>query len=303
MANITLLYSLFLSLIFSLCNIETQARVHDYETTRLKSTAGAGVGSLLANESALLNPASMAFFSSSSFYFQKEQFEYSEQSEKKQAASPIYSALSESRGIIFTDSRSPLRGALAHQKQQEGPFQRRRLSMALASVMNRDSALGLLFRKTTDIGPSLAKDKYYQLVIGSTRIIDEKFTVGAIIIDPLKVKPQDVRAIVGGQYVFKNILTFMFDIGGNYAQDLAESRLFRGAFQLGFLKDFFLRAGVFEDRSLDEKGNGFGVAWLGPKLVLEASVKKTKDLRLKENPVKNIPSEMTETSLAISYFF
>ncbi len=38
-------------------------RVHDFETTRLKSTSGAGVGSILLEEAAVLNPASLSFFS------------------------------------------------------------------------------------------------------------------------------------------------------------------------------------------------------------------------------------------------
>ena len=44
------------------------ARVRNFETARLKSTAGAGVGSVLMDESTILNPAPIAFFNVSSVY-------------------------------------------------------------------------------------------------------------------------------------------------------------------------------------------------------------------------------------------
>ena len=309
MKNITLIYTLCLLVGYPLRTIE--ARVHDYETTRLKSTGGAGVGSLLINESAILNPAPIAFFTNSSIYLQKEKFEYSVPEEDR-SVTPMPSNQSKSLGIIVADTKSQLHGAVSYQKQQESFYRgfdkRRRISINMASVVNKDSSVGLLYRNTTDeihhdLIPNPTKDKYHQLIIGTTHAINEKFTVGAIIVDPFKARPQDVRAIIGGQYLFKEILALIVDVGGNYSEDLGSSRLFRGAFQLNFFKGLFLRAGLFEDRALNEKGNGFGIAWVGPRLVLEVSVKKTEDFGPKKGQNSYPSPNMTETSFALSYFF
>ncbi|MBF0367814.1 MAG: hypothetical protein HQK50_19760, partial [Oligoflexia bacterium] len=71
-----LLLLLFLPVFFSLplaaATLEKkQKKIHDFETTYLQSTAGTGVGSLLMDESAILNPASISFFNLSSFYLQR----------------------------------------------------------------------------------------------------------------------------------------------------------------------------------------------------------------------------------------
>ena len=282
-------------------------RVHDYETTRLKSTAGAGVGSILLNEAAILNPAPIAFFTNSSIYLQRESFEYIPPAGAQKAPKSDFDR-SEAQGVIVADSKGSLHGALSYQKQREGIHQRRRFSVGLASTLTENSSFGVLFRDTKDErffegNIDGDEDEYRQLVFGNTYVFGPHFTVGAIVIDPFKKKREDTRAIVGVQYIVENILTFMFDVGTNYNSNMAETRLFRGAFQLNFFEDLFLRGGVFEDRALDEKGSGFGVAWVGPKLVFEVSFKSTKDLGLKENRADERAFKMEETSLAISYFF
>ncbi len=44
------------------------ARIHEYQTTRTKSVGGGGTGSVLLEESAFLNPASISFFQTSSIF-------------------------------------------------------------------------------------------------------------------------------------------------------------------------------------------------------------------------------------------
>jgi hypothetical protein len=46
------------------------AQIREFQTTRLNSTAGAGVASVLSTEAALLNPASSTFFSGSNLSYQ-----------------------------------------------------------------------------------------------------------------------------------------------------------------------------------------------------------------------------------------
>ena len=44
------------------------------------------------------------------------------------------------------------------------------------------------------------------------------------------------------------------------------------------LNDFYLRFGVFDDKLLEEKGNGFGISWVQPKLALEFAMMNAKKL-------------------------
>ena len=310
MKHLTPIYLLFLSLIVTIQKADS--RVRDYETTRLKSTAGAGVGSILINESAILNPAPLAFYKNSSFYFQRGGVEYSsgEEGAGGEEVDPSLSDTSESLGIIVADTKKNLRGSVSYQKQREGIYKRRRMTLSLASTVSPNSSLGFLYRNTKDemegretFEDGEQEDTYHQLVIGATHVISERLTFGTVIVDPFRVKPQDARLVMGGQYTLKNILTFIADVGGNYQGDLLSSRLFRGAIQLNFVKGLFLRMGFFEDWGLDERGTGIGAAWVGPRLVLEASMKTTRDIGSKENKTITPYSQSRETSFALSYFF
>ena len=277
------------------------SRIHEYETTRQKSTAGAGIGSILLNESATLNPAPIAFFNNSSFYLQRESTEYAPLEEGQTSLPRHYDKEYNSLGVIIADSTNNLHGSLSYQRQQEGEGLRKRMTFSLASPMKKDYAFGLSYRRTTDeLTFQKEPSTYNQFVLGCTHIINKNFTVGAILIDPLRSRPEDVRAMVGAQFIVQDIISFMLDFGGNYRENLVSTGAIRGAVQLNFFKHFFLRAGVFRDYALNEEGNGFGLAWLGPRFVVEASMKKTRDIEL---PVNSTPLEMTETSLAVSYFF
>lgn len=287
--------------------MNSHSKVREYETTRLKSTGGAGVGSILMNESAILNPAPIAFFSNSSVYYQKESYAYEGGTISQRGLRNSYEEYSDSQGVIVADTKKHLKGAVAYTKQQEGYDKRERLSASLASVIGEKSSMGFLYRKTEDDTYDFQNEdgilqKYEQLVIGVTHLIDESFSLGAVAIDPFQTVNGDTKAILGSQYIYKGILTLMLDIGADYTEDLAASRLYRAAVQFNAFSSFFLRAGVFEDRVLDERGSGFGLAWVGPKLVVEGGVKNINDLGLKEDEVPS-SDRITETSFSLSYFF
>ncbi len=306
MRNFTSFWILFLGPILLTSSLSF-ARVKDFQTTRLKATAGAGVGSILMNESAILNPAPVAFFNNSSVYLQTQEYLYEGAELQASGVEGQYNQNSDTRGVIVADTKNQLKGAASYTKQQEGYDIRKRITAALAAPISARSALGFLYRKTEDtnydfITTDGIEDSYDQLVVGATHAVDEDFTLGAIVVDPFKTKPEDTRAILGTQFIFKRLLTIMIDLGADYTQDLAETRQYRVATQINAFSDIYLRFGVFEDRALDEKGNGIGVAWVGPKLVIEASIQNIKDLGLRPNDVPT-PSKLTETSFAMSYFF
>ncbi len=294
-------------LLFVVSITDLYGRVRDFETTRLKSTGGAGVGALLMNEAAILNPASIGFFQNSSIYFQQESVTYEGGELSGRGLTSTYDEFSGSQGVIAADTKRNLKGAIAYTKQQEGYDKRTRFSGAVAGQIGKTSTMGIQYRKTDETYYDFfqeqdVEDNYDQVVLGITHAVDESLTIGAIAIDPFKNRSEDTRAIFGSQYVYKGFVTLMLDIGANYATDIAASRLYRGAMQFKVFSSFFARAGVFEDRSLDEKGNGFGVAWVGPKLVIEAAYKTINDLGLTESDDPKAETER-ESSLAVSYFF
>lgn len=302
MRNNTLFCLLFVAIVS-----DGFTRVRDFQTTRLKSTGGAGVGSLLMNEAAVLNPASVGFFTNSSIYIQQSSNAYEGGEISELGLSGTYDDFSDTQGVIIADTRQNLKGAFAYTKQQEGYDKRERFSGALAAPIGPSSTMGIQYRQTEEtyfdfLREQDIEDEYGQLVFGVTHVLDENFTVGAVAVDPFKMRSEDTRAIIGLQYVYRTILTFMLDAGTNYATDVNDSRLYRAALQLNVFSDFYVRVGTFEDRTLDEKGNGFGVAWVGPKLVIETSFKTTNDLGLKEFDEPQAETER-ETSFALSYFF
>lgn len=309
MKNNTSFYTLFVAIAVLTGSVvpEVNARVRDYETTRLKSTGGAGVGSILMNESAILNPASIGFFDKSSFYIQNESTSYRGGEVAERGLVNTYDENTSSTGVIVADTKKNLKGAISYQKQQEGFDKRTRFSGALASALSEKSTFGIQLRKTEDRVVNFdtgaeVEDDYMQTSFGVSHAIDEDFTIGALAIDPFKNRSEDTRAIIGAQYVIKKIMAVMLDVGGNWATDLGESRLYRAGLQLNVFSDFFLRAGTFEDRTLDERGNGFGAAWVGPKLVLEAAFKTTRDLGLRSND-RPVAETARETAFSLSYFF
>lgn len=305
MLNLTktvFLKDLLLIIILSLMTYSSlYAKVHDFETTRLKSTAGAGVGSILMDESTILNPAPIAFFNVSSIYLQKTKIDITPKDKKLRSSYPE----SDLMGIIISDSNKNLSGSLSYQKQKEKYDERERLALSLASPIKGKSSLGLAYRFTKDKDSSDGKiyteDKYHQFLLGVTHAIKSYLTVGMVISQPHKIKALDNFAIVGFQYLFKDMISIMVDSGANYFENLSNTLLLRSALQLKIFQDFFLRFGMFRDRGKGERGNGVGLGWVGPRLVFDLAFKNT---TVSENLDKKQPNDnIKETSFSLSYRF
>ena len=74
------------------------------------------------------------------------------------------------------------------------------------------------------------------------------------------------------QYNMMEMFSIMFDLGANYSTELSSTMLYRAASQLKIFSAFYVRFGLFSDKGSREKGNGIGLAWVQPKLVLEKLV-------------------------------
>lgn len=270
-------------------------KIHEFETTHLKSTGGTGVGSILNEESAFLNPAPIAFFTTSSFYVQKDN--------DKLTDNGLVQPKPKSLGFVLADGNPSLSGSVSYVTQEEENIKRKRWGATLSGPISDKSAMGVSIRQSKDEDIVSKKiDKYYQTVLGVTHAIDEKFSLGIVAYDPFKSKAHETKALIGFQYVLLDYITAAVDFGGDYnADEISKSLIYKGALQVKVLDDFFLRFGGFSDKIRDEKGSGFGLAWIQPRLSLEFALKNTTrnlNLALNQNEAK-----LKETSIALSIRF
>ena len=278
------------------------ARVHDYETTRLKSTGGAGVAAILLDESAVLNPAPIAFYNQSSLYLQKVNAEYNEADNYNTAD---FSENDDIKSVIVSDAKGSLKGSLAYHNQQEGADRRERISASIARPFNKTSSLGLNVRRSKDINNInglLEEEVYYQGNIGVLHSASDNFTIGAVLFDALKEVREDNKFRLGVQYVYKKLITVMLDGGSDYNQDLSERAFYAGAVQLNVFKDFYARVGTFRDNYLKEKGNGIGVSWVSPKMNFELAFKNTNPYGESSSSIQYV-SKVRETAFSLAYLF
>lgn len=278
-------------------------QVREYETTRLKGTGGAGVGSLLLTDAAILNPASLAFFMRSAVYVHQVKSDFDGPDKGRRALNRQYSRQSDTKALIFADTKRQLRGAAAYVMQKEGYDERKRIYASMAHHVGKQSAFGVQYRRTEDMiqsGSFMDKQEYNQTIFGATHVVDKNFSLGLLLIDPFKAKSRDNKIIFGSQLVIQDILAIMLDAGTDYMEDPSDELLYRVAVQVNFLSDFYLRAGHFNDKGLGEKGSGIGASWVGPKIGLDISYKTTKATDPSISKLAKGES-LKETSLSISY--
>ncbi len=258
------------------------ARIRKYETTRLKSTGGAGVGAALINESVVLNPASLALFNIGTIYAEKTDLEFSGgESEQRKEHNNYHSKSSENMALIITDTSKAVKGSFGYIKQRFGEHKEERFSVASAHMISDHTGIGVQFHHIKETNnPFLAEnsEKYDQVNFGSYHIVNKNLTMGVMVVDPFKKRRGQSRGILGLQYVFHNMLAFMADVGADYNQDLSSTLFYKLGAQINFFADFYVRAGHFNDKSESEKGNGVGISWIGPRLSFDIAYKTTKPI-------------------------
>lgn len=280
----------FTPLAFASTNLEENPFT-DFETGRLESTGGAGVASILMDESTILNPAPIAFFNMSSIYFQKTGIEHHDSN---------FSSSSGQTAVIISDGGRRTAGSLSYIGTKRGFNQRKRFALSLSRPMGQRTAMGVTYRYSKEkfsLGPlePIERGEYKQWIIGLTRILSPSFSLGMVLVDPLKKRKEDSRAMLGFQYVYQDYLSLIFDLGANYHSNFTSSIVYKQAIQLKVLSDFYLRFGTFRDKGLKCRGSGVGLAWVQPRLVFNGSIKNTKwEQRLAKDK---------KTSFAISYRF
>lgn len=248
------------------------AQIRPFQTTRLMSTAGTGVASILSTEAALLNPAASAFFKESTFSYQSFRTALQNRQDARDAASDDFPKSNRSWGAFMADHTGPIKGGVAYLVQDENSFGRERIVLHGAAPMGATSAVGVSYNYVRDIRPKKYSDRYkihHQASIGITQIIDEDTILALVIQDPTRTTPGEERAIAGFQYSLADRFTIMGDIGAQFTKDVQSKYMWMGAIQLNIFSDFFLRFGQFYDNINKFKGTGWGVGWIGPRFGVE----------------------------------
>lgn len=296
----------FLSLL--MVNALTQgvlAKVHEYETPRLKSTAGTGVGSILMNESVLLNPAPLALFNVTTVTYQRDDVSIQDRNASRSSSANSFDGKTHNNGFFLAEGTNKVKGAVAYLDQVEGKDSRQRISSAIAFPINEGLSFGAGYRYTKELSRADNGDNRYSynsFTAGLTHAIDPSFSLGLLVEDPTKSKAQRTRGVLGAQYIIKDLITLMADVGSNYNKDLNDGLIVRVATQIKLISDFYFRAGAFQDKLGKENGNGWGLGWVGPKLVLDFGIKSS---RPKEDPSPQLLSgeKLKEMALSLSYVF
>jgi len=293
------------------CEAAENVSFRPFETTRLKATGGAGVASMLMEESSLLNPASVAFFNVSSVYFQKSGGEFKTESgvPHSQVGQAALGDKVNSLAIIASDGNQRLSGSLSLIQQKEDQARRRQAGMATASSVGDKTSLGFSTTWQKDEIPGRPTTERWLFSMGLLHAVSETFTAGIVVFEPWKKKitQNSANFLVGLQYVYQDSLSVLIDVGSNFYKNLNDHLIAKGALQLKFLKDLFFRVGVFEDHGRQERGNGIGIGWVGPKLIFELAIKNTKlknpELLYPSSEDKHGTLALHESSFSMAYHF
>lgn len=228
----------------------------NFETTRTQSLAGAGVASLLINESSILNPASIAFFNQSTLYYQKTDSDFRNNDSRSQV-------------LLLTDTSSTLKGGVSLITQNDDDNNKRtRISGSMASNIGKNNSFGLIYRYS-DEKSDLRDEVYQQIVLGYTHIYNEALTFGATIVDPSQEIKEQFHFTLGVQYIIFTNLALLLDVGSGDTQNYDDESFVKTAIQLQSFKRFYLRYGQFEDKMTNLKGHSWGASWVGPKFSID----------------------------------
>ena len=256
-----------------------------FETSWLESTAGAGAGSLLMDESTILNPAPLAFFNISSLYFQKT---------KNKGISRAGQT-----AFIVSDTGKGFPASISYiATEKDKSNKREQYSVSFAYPVKKRSSLGVgyrLIKERTAKNGRHDKYQYKQAIFGITHVPSPSFSLGLVLIDPFKKDNERSKATLGLQYVYDGFFSILFDIESLFTSDFSESMTYKSALQLKIMSDLFFRIGVFQNNRTDQKGMGAGIGWIQPRLSLNLGLKNT---RLPSFSEKNV-----KTSFSVSYRF
>lgn len=248
-------------------------------TTRLNSSAGIGVGSILLDEATFLNPASSAFFKIGALYYQKSKSEFTDTSSEENRDSSTF---------IASDAKGKMAGSISY-SSIEGENDNKKISLSLASMIGERSASGVTYHYENH------EQKYKYITIGISHALNEGLTMGFVLNDPLREKEDNSNFMIGLQYTYKDFIALMGDFGTDWKNRFDEKLIYGSAIQFKVLDDLYIRGGIKKDSQKNLDTKGFGGSWTSPRFVLNASMNYILN--------KNTAKEEKETSFSLSYKF
>ena len=248
-------------------------------TPRLRSSANIGVGSILLDEATILNPASSAFYKIGAIFYQKSKIEPSD----GRSVGGI-----DSSTFIASDAKGRVAGSVSYRTTDQIKDSKN-ISVSLASIVGEQSATGVTYHYEDE------NEKYKYITFGITHAINEMFTLGFVLRDPLRAKENNSNANVGLQYTYKQFITLMGDFGTDWKDRFDEKLIYGGAVQFKIFDDLFIRGGLKIDKQQNLKTKGFGGSWSSPKFVVNLA------MSFDENTVTE--EEIKETTFSVSYKF
>lgn len=289
---------IFLSLILLLGSDISFARVKlfDFESTRMKQTSGAGIGSLLINETTILNPASITFLGTSTLYYQKDRTNLEE---KNSARGLVKEGQSEFIG--FSDVTTKLKGGFSYLRQNEFYGKRNKFSLSSAGAVTKQTSMGIIYSYVNE-DSEIIDNTYHQFTFGLTHIFSEALTIGLVLRDPQKKVSEYSYYGIGLHYSLNEFIHFIADTGSGDTANSEKQSFTRYAVQLNSFKYLYFRAGRFHDKFNDIKGLSYGISWVGPKFSLDYAYKNSE--RISEFSDELLQGEqLVETSLALTALF
>lgn len=289
--------TVFIVILNILLTTNAIGKIRDFQTTRLQSTSGAGVGTILVNEAAILNPAPIVFVPVSSFYYQKGKAKIDSISSKR--SSPFSNGSSQM--YLLSDSTTRLKGTFSYQDHSENHSRRKRFTSSIANNAGKKTSFGILYRYTIDTNGTKEK-RYHQGVLGFTHIYSNDLIIGGVIVDPFLSNKEDARSILGFQYALTENFFLIIDGGANFNDQPRQNTLSREALQVNFIKDFYLRAGQYYDKTTNLKGKSWGISWIGPRLSVEYAYKTSQIISESSDYIYS-DEQIIETSLSFALIF
>ncbi len=265
------IYSTIFTFIFT---ASANSPFKDLETTRLMSTAGTGIASPLMEESIVLNPASVGFYSTSAMYYQKDD---------NQLNRPQNLTTRSTHAFMMSEAKGAGGGTLSYERQIVGMDTRHHFGLSMARPVSEKTSMGVNFSYINDTYDSKKTIVTKKAHLGVMTAVSPNLTTGLVISDPTGKIQKDSHIDIGVQYVWERHIYFMFDSGTDYKKDLASNISYRGAMQFTVFSDFLIRMGAFWDQAKKLKGTGLGAAWVGPKLSIQFALKNSRPWKRKEN--------------------
>lgn len=289
---------IFLQVLLFLCiSTDSFARITPFETTRLQSTSGAGVATILVNETAVLNPAPIVFVPVSGFYYQKGNLKLDSVSSQRTTDF----ADGSSQMYLLSDSTTRLKGTFSYQDHSENSYRRKRLTSSIATNSGKKTAYGVLYRYTMDKAYEQERS-FHQGVFGFTHIHSDDLVIGGVLVDPFLSNKEDALALIGFQYALTGNFFLIVDGGTNFNDDSQNNTVSRGALQVNFFRDLYLRVGQFHDKNSNTKGSSWGISWIGPRISFEYAY-KTSEIIQDNSDYLYKDEQILETSLSFALIF